>query len=525
MFINMLPMRAELRGDHSDHGDPAFTDLLARTRRCVLGAFEHGDPPFAKIVQALGVPRDVSRSPVFQTMFVLQNYEIGRFVDAAQGAGAGEARFEWVPIELRATRFDLELHLGESRGRLWGKLVYNTDLFGAATVRRMAGRFTTLLESIVDNPAAPVSALALLDADERTTVVDPWNDTDTDADFPATQTLHEPIEAQTASTPTATALVFEGAQVAYAQLNERANRIAHRLRALGIGPKTLVGVFAERSVELVAGLLGVLKAGGGYVPLDPEYPIDRIAFMLADSDAAVVLTQSHLQDTLPPTSATVLLLDDATEWDGQPATDPEPVASADNQAYLIYTSGSTGRPKGVPNTHRGIVNRLHWMQRAYRLGTDDAVLQKTPASFDVSVWEFFWPLRTGARLMLARPGGHKDAGYLRDLLIGQRITTAHFVPSMLTVFLAEEGIEACRSLRRVICSGEDAGRHRPGLPGPLPWLRAARSLWANRGSRRRQCLSLPRGRAGAGMHGADRRADRQHPSVRLGPRLPPPPRR
>ncbi|MDG4801278.1 non-ribosomal peptide synthetase/MFS transporter [Micromonospora sp. WMMD980] len=443
MFINMLPLRAELAGD------PTFTELLARTRRSVLDGFEHADVPFAKVVHELGLARDVSRSPVFQTMFVLQNYEMGRFRGVSR---SDEVTFEWTPMELKATRFDFELHAVETVDGLWGKLVFNTDLFDRATVERMARRWTALLDAVVAAPDTPVSRLPLLSEGERELLAG-WNDTA--ADFPRDQTLHGPIEERAAATPDAIAVTIDGHSRTYAQLNADANRIAHRLRAAGVGPETLVGVCAERSVELVAGLLGVLKAGGAYLPLDPEYPADRLAFMVTDADAPVVLVQSHLRDVLPATSATVLDLDDAAVWADRPATDPTPLAGPEHLAYVIYTSGSTGRPKGVPNTHRGIVNRLDWMQKTYGLGADDAVLQKTPASFDVSVWEFFWPLRTGARLVLAKPGGHKDAGYLRDLLVSERITTTHFVPSMLTVFLAEEGVEAATALRRVICSGEE----------------------------------------------------------------------
>ncbi|MEU3456519.1 amino acid adenylation domain-containing protein [Micromonospora sp. NPDC006766] len=443
MFINMLPLRAELAGD------PTFTELLERTRRNVLDGFEHAEVPFAKVVHELGLPRDVSRSPVFQAMFALQNYEMGRFREVS---GTDDVRFGWTPMELRATRFDFELHAVETVEGLWGKLVFNTDLFTRDTVERIAHRWTTLLTSIVAAPDTPVSRLELLPAPERALLA-AWNDTA--ADFPRAQTLHGPIEERAATTPDTVAVTIDGNSLTYAELNAAANRIAHRLRAAGVGPETLVGVCAERSLELVAGLLGVVKAGGAYLPLDPEYPADRLAFMVTDANAPVVLVQQHLREVLPDTAATVLALDDASAWADQPTTDPQPVAGPENLAYVIYTSGSTGRPKGVPNTHRGIVNRLDWMQKTYRLGVDDAVLQKTPASFDVSVWEFFWPLREGARLVLAKPGGHKDAGYLRDLLVAERITTTHFVPSMLTVFLAEDGIEAATALRRVICSGEE----------------------------------------------------------------------
>ncbi|MFC4852117.1 amino acid adenylation domain-containing protein [Actinophytocola glycyrrhizae] len=443
MFINMLPLRADLSAD------PTFTELLDATQRGVLDAFEHADVPFAKVVQELGLPRDVSRSPVFQAMFVLQNYEMGRFAGAASEEGT---EFRWTPMELRATRFDFELHLVEVPGGLWGKLVHNTDLFDRSTVERMADRFGALVKAIAAAPDTRVAELDVMTAEEAALVVGTWNDTT--AVFPAAATLHGIIEEQAVRTPSAVAVTFEGEHLNYAQLNAMANRIAHRLRATGAGAETLVGVCAERSLELVAGLLGVLKAGAAYVPLDPEYPADRLAFMVTDAAAPVVLTQSHLQDVLPSTDATILVLDHEEEWAGQPIHNPPPT-TADQLAYVIYTSGSTGRPKGVPNTHRGIVNRLDWMQKRYGLTASDAVLQKTPASFDVSVWEFFWPLQTGARLVLARPGGHKDAGYLRDLLVAEQVTTAHFVPSMLTVFLGEDGIEAATALRRVICSGEE----------------------------------------------------------------------
>ncbi|MDX3192679.1 amino acid adenylation domain-containing protein [Streptomyces sp. MN03-5084-2B] len=437
MFVTMLPLRARLGGD------PAFTELLDRTRAHVLDAFEHADVPFERLVDALGVPRDVSRSPVFQVMFAMQNYEMR----PPAGAGESEVDFHWLPMDLPSTRFDFEFHVVETEAGLLGKFVCATALFTATTVAGMAERLVTLLRSIVADPARPVSGLDIL-GEHRELVLNRWNDTA--GEIPP-GTLHGLVEAQVARTPDAPAVTFRGASLSYRELDERANRLAHRLRDLGVGPGTLVAVFAHRSFELVVAVLGVLKAGGAYVPLDPEYPADRLAFMLADAAAPVVLTQAALRGTLPPAEATVVVLDDLTG----PGTPVEPRAGAEDPAYVIYTSGSTGRPKGVPNGHRGIVNRLDWMQRAYGLDGSDAVLQKTPASFDVSVWEFFWPLITGARLVLAEPGGHKDAAYLRELLASEGITTAHFVPSMLSLFLAEPGSDALPALRRVVCSGEE----------------------------------------------------------------------
>ncbi|MFG1644993.1 non-ribosomal peptide synthase/polyketide synthase [Amycolatopsis sp. NPDC049252] len=265
-----------------------------------------------------------------------------------------------------------------------------------------------------------------------------WNDTTTDVPE-AGRTLTRLLTEQAARTPDATALVFEGETLTYRALHERANRLAHLLIGRGVGPGVLAGVCVDRSLDLVVALLAVLKAGGAYVPLDPDYPADRLAFMVADSAAPVVLTQSFLDDA------------DLSE---HPATEPETTTSTTDLAYAIYTSGSTGRPKGVLVPHEGIVNRLAWMQAEYGLTAADRVLQKTPSSFDVSVWEFFWPLLTGATLVVARPGGHRDPAYLAQLIRAERITTLHFVPSMLQAFLLDPAAATCTGLRRVLCSGE-----------------------------------------------------------------------
>ncbi len=445
MFVNMLPLRARVAGGEG------FTELLTRTRRIVLDAFDHADVPFEKLVNALDVSRDVSRSPVFQVLFALQNYQMGRLAEA----GSSDVEFRWRPGDAPATRFDFEFHAVEVAGGLLGKFVYNTALFTEVTVARMADNLVTLLRSIVTDADRPVSELDLLGDRERELVL--RSAAGPVVDVPET-TLAALVAEQVARTPDAVALTFRDESLSYAELDRRANQLAHRLRGLGVGPNTLVGVCAQRSVELVVALLGVLKAGGAYVPLDPEYPAERLAFMVSDSASPVVLVQAELRDVLPASEASVLVLDEEDEvrrLAALPGTAPEPVAGPDDIAYMIYTSGSTGKPKGVPNRHRAVVNRLDWMQRTYRLDGTDAVLQKTPASFDVSVWEFFWPLLTGARLVLAEPGGHKDVAYLRDLLISQRVTTAHFVPSMLTLFLAGDGVEACTALRRVVCSGEE----------------------------------------------------------------------
>ncbi|MEU6998280.1 amino acid adenylation domain-containing protein [Nonomuraea sp. NPDC046570] len=453
LFVNVLAMRADL------DGDPTFAELLARVRRGAEDAYAHQELPFEQLVGELGVERDVSRSPVFQTVLTMQSHPGGDAVWPGLTA-------EPFALEARAARFELELFLTERPDGLDGLFVYNRDLLGERTVEDLAAHFETLLRAAVADPSARLSALEMLGAGERERILacaeGPRQPYQKDA------TLGGLFEAQVARTPEAVALEFADERVTYAALDRRANRLAHRLRGLGVRPGARVAVCGERSVELVVSLLGVLKAGAAYVPLDPDYPADRLAFMLADAAAEVLLVQEGCRDRLPPAEIVTLAMDDPHE--GCPDDPPPATATAGHPAYMIYTSGSTGRPKGVPNTHEGIGNRLDWMQRAYGLTGDDVVVQKTPAGFDVSVWEFFWPLVVGARLVLAAPGGHRDAAYLRDLVTGRGVTTMHFVPSMLAAFLEEEGVEACVSLRRVVCSGEEltpnvAARFFEQLPG------------------------------------------------------------
>lgn len=278
---------------------------------------------------------------------------------------------------------------------------------------------------------------------------------DTGVDYRRDVCLHELFEAQIERTPDAVAVVFEGTHLTYRELNQRANQMAHYLRAFGVGSEVLVGIFMERSLEMIIGLYGILKSGGAYVPLDPEYPPERVAFMLQDTRVPVLLTQKRLVPELPSHGAKLVCLDADWPTIAKESTDnPSSGVMAENLAYVIYTSGSTGRPKGVMNCHKGICNRLLWTQDTYQLTDADRVVQKTPFSFDVSVWEFFWPLLFGARLIVARPGGHKDSNYLINLIVEQGITTIHFVPPMLQVFLDHKDVGNCDSLKRVICSGE-----------------------------------------------------------------------
>jgi amino acid adenylation domain-containing protein len=275
-------------------------------------------------------------------------------------------------------------------------------------------------------------------------------------EHPGPECLHQRVEAQVDRTPDSIAVVHGDESLTYRELDRRANRVAHHLLSLGTGPDDTVGVLMERSIELMVALLGVVKAGAAYVPVDPTYPRERVTTLLRDANVRAVLAQRRFETHAGFGDASVLALDGgAAGVSEMPATRPSVAVKPDNLAYVIYTSGSTGAPKGAMNTHRGIVNRLAWMQRQYGLAESDRVLQKTPFTFDVSVWELFWPLMTGARLVFARPGGHQEGDYLARLIQEAGITTVHFVPSMLQRFLDEPEIPGrCRSLVRVICSGE-----------------------------------------------------------------------
>ena len=266
--------------------------------------------------------------------------------------------------------------------------------------------------------------------------------------------LHEAFMAQVAAAPEAPAVRFEGRALTYGELDEQVDLLARRLRQLGVGPGSLVAVCLYRSIEMVVALHAILRAGGAYVPIDPEYPDDRIDMMLDDLAEPVLLAQARLRDRLAGAAARVVIIEELAARTHAPEATDLPSVSADDPAYVIFTSGSTGRPKGAMISHRAIANRIYWMQEAYGLVAGDKVLQKTPFSFDVSVWEFFWPLLFGAELVVAQPGGHRDSTYLARAIIDHGITTIHFVPSMLQLFLEDPLAGRCVSLRRVICSGE-----------------------------------------------------------------------
>ena len=444
-FVNTLVLRTQVDSTAS------FERLLQQVRVSTLGAYAHQDVPFEQLVEVLKPERHTSHSPLFQVMLVLQNVPM----DNLELPGL---TLQLLPSDNVTAKFDLTLDVAETDKQLVASFEYNTDLFDPTTIKRMAGHFTRLLDEIVANPTTPIRDLPMLGADELNQILVEWNATETA--YPQDQCIHELFEAQAEKTPEAVALVFEDRQLTYRELNERANQLAHYLRSQSVGPDVLVGICLERSMEMIVGLLGILKAGGAYVPIDPNYPEERIAFMLQDAGVNLTLTrEKHIhfikQNINPETNMLVVALDsDWSQIAAQPTANLTVTLLPENLAYMIYTSGSTGQPKGALNTHAAIFNRLFWMQSAFPLTPADRILQKTPFSFDVSVWEFFWPLMFGARLVMARPEGHKDPQYLVETIQREGITILHFVPSMLQAFLETQNVSMCHSLRRVICSGE-----------------------------------------------------------------------
>jgi amino acid adenylation domain-containing protein len=426
------------------HDGMTFRELLAQGERVVLETLKRQDAPYPKVLASLDIQRDPSHSPVFQTMFTLGP----RFaLDLGEGTSCRP-----FPVRRCAAKFELLLDVREVGDDIELEAEYNTDLFNAGTVDRMLRHYALLVERLADDIDVAVSGISFIPDDERRLILDVWNDTR--AEYPG-DTVIDLVEAQVERTPHAIAVESEERALTYAALNEASARLAGLLvERMRDRSSPFVGVLMERSLEMVVAIVAIVKAGLAYVPVDPEYPRDRVRFMIEDAELPLILTQERHRFLLQGVEAEVLV---PADWQhAAVAGDLTRDLSSDSPVYMIYTSGSTGRPKGVVNRHVSLFNRLFWMQSTYGLTADDCVLQKTPFSFDVSVWEFFWPLMFGARIVVAAPGGHRDPGYLRRVIRDRGITTLHFVPSMLNVFLEDdEDLRSwCASLRRVFCSGE-----------------------------------------------------------------------
>jgi len=436
LFVNTLALGGDLSSE------PSFEELVRQVRETTLGAFAHQDLPFEKLVEELDPERDLSRPPIFQALFELQT-AAGR----GPGLNGSGLRVETLGFERPTAQFELTLNAVVAEGRIALSATYARDLFDRTTVRRWLRAFETLAAAAAADPERPFDQLEIAAPAERHQVLAEWNDTG--AALGSGATIHGLVWHRAARVPDAVALSFEGAQLSYGELEGRARALAARLREEGAGLENRVGVAAERSLELVVGLLAVVETGAAYVPLDPGYPRPRLETMLEDAAPAVILADAAGRRSLGGVAVPIVELTTTT-----PAAEAPSPELPGALAYTIFTSGSTGRPKGAMNPHAGVVNRLLWMQEYFGLGAGDTVLQKTPMSFDVSVWEFFWPLLAGARLAVARPEGHRDPAYLSAAIERERVTTLHFVPSMLRAFLEAPDLGELSSLARVVTSGE-----------------------------------------------------------------------
>jgi amino acid adenylation domain-containing protein len=447
-FANTLVLRTRIDPSHT------FEELLHVHRAELLAAYDHQELPFDSLVEDLAPQRSLSQNPLCQILFVLQS--AGGEVEQPLVTGIPVTE---VAFDDRTSIMDLTCTVRGVGNELEVTLCYKTDLFAESTMRQLLSHYRKLVTDLTADRSLKPLQIPLLSDEEYRLVVDTWNSTK--RSYPLDRSLHSFILEQAAKTPERVALRSEVHEVTYQELASRSAQLARVLQDKGIRRGSMVGVCMERSCELVITLLAVLRAGAAYIPFDPEYPRERLQFMHEDSGIELLLLDTTGCSVFSCDHSKMFLVSDLTNTTEERVEFVSPDFQPEDVAYIIYTSGSTGKPKGAINSHRGIVNRLLWMQDEFGLTSEDTVLQKTPSSFDVSVWEFFWPLMTGATLVLAAPGGHRDPQYLIELIEKQNITTVHFVPSMLQIFLRafEEaarlsGNHCCPSLRRVVCSGE-----------------------------------------------------------------------
>ncbi|MDI9897101.1 non-ribosomal peptide synthase/polyketide synthase [Rhodococcus sp. IEGM 1381] len=448
MFVNTLALRTPM--------DPATTlrDQLAVVRETDLGAFGHADVPFERLVDALAPDRSQARHPIFQVMLTFQNLN-------RQTLTLSDLSVEGIDLGSGVAKFDLQVTLWENideSGAAAGidvQFDYATDLFDAASMQSLGRRFVRVLGALTDDPDTVVGDIDILDDGERARVLDEWNATEHAVDSAAT--LVSLFESRVVESPHNIATSFADEQVTYREFSDRVNALARLLVAEGVGPETVVATAMRRSVDMLVGIYAVLTAGGAYVPVDPDLPAERIDYIIETAGPVVLLTTERDGAGLD-TDVRRILIDtvDTAGLSTAPVTDADRRAELrpTDIAYVIFTSGSTGRPKGVAVSHESIVNRLLWMQAEYGLTESDKVIQKTPVTFDVSVWELFWPLQIGAELVVAEPDGHRDPAYLVRTVAQRGVTVAHFVPSLLAVFAATDGVSDCTGLRAVFASGE-----------------------------------------------------------------------
>ncbi|WGV24586.1 non-ribosomal peptide synthetase [Halotia branconii] len=438
LFVNTLVLRTNLEGN------PSFAELLQRVKQVALDAYAHQDVPFERLVEALQPERSLSHMPLFQVAFAMQNAPMGKLE-------LPNLSLNLLKIENSTAKFDLTLSMQETESGLLGEWEFNSDLFDATTITRMAGHFQTLLENLVVNPQQPVAEVSLLSASEQHQLLVEWNDTATD--YPQGKCIHQLFAEWVEQTPNAVAVVFENQQLTYRELNDRANQLAHQLQNLGVKPDVLVGICVERSLEMIVGLLGILKAGGAYVPLDPNYPAERLSLMLSDAQVQVLLTQQHLTHQFSELGVRQICLD--TDWETinqNSQENPVNTTTVENVAYVIYTSGSTGKPKGVMVPHRG-VNRLVLNTNYVPISTSDVFAQVSNCSFDAATFEIWGALLNGARLVIVSQDIVLSPQQFATCIQQQKLGIM-FLTAALFNQMAKEVPTAFQTMRYLLVGGE-----------------------------------------------------------------------
>lgn len=441
MFANTIAIRNKIERNEK------FSDLLTKIKFNLLEIYENQDYQFEQLISKLQIKRDMGRNPLFDVVFVYRN-------DETINVEMQDISFSTYELGVKYSKFDLSLDVVKLGNGIRYNFEYCTDLFKEETIRRMQAHFIHILDQVVKTPHIPINQIDMITEKEKNQIVNSFNNTD--ASYPEDKTIHEMFEDQVKRTPGNKAVLCGDEALTYEELNYKANQLAYILRKKGIGTNCVIGLMVYRSMEMLISILAVLKAGGAYVPIDPNYPDERKNYILKDCDVEILLTQSFISN-VEGFSGEIIYVDDSDIYEGD-GKDLKSFAGPKDTAYIIYTSGSTGMPKGVIIEHSALINRLNWMQKMYPIDSKDAVLQKTPYTFDVSVWELLWGLLVGARVCFLEPDGEKDPGKITNAIVKYNISTTHFVPVMLNAYLHYIAIlgnvDMLKCLKQVFASGE-----------------------------------------------------------------------
>ena len=441
-LIGLFKNKLALRTDCSNN--PTFEELIKRAEKTVLEAYEHRDLPFEQLIEHLDLPKDLSRHPLFQVVFVSQNVE----EEQIRFGGLELTHIRRKPV---LSKFDLIVNVIETTEGLCFRYEYATDLFDERHIESLNNYYIRFIKQILCNLEVSLSEIQILDQAELNQL-ESWNNTK--VEYPKDKCVHELFEKVVENRKDKTAIIHRGQHLAYKELNERANQLAHFLRDQGVGPETLVAIACDRSLDIIVGILAILKAGGCYVPLDPSYPLERLAYIMEDTQSPILLTQSHLIEKLPKTEAKVVLLDNSVVFKDYPISNLGRISQYCHLYYIVYTSGSTGKPKGVMIEQGALCDRLFWWSDYIPLTTEDRCLHQFSFSVDSAAVSLWWPLLNGAPIILPESHELSDIKYLANTIKRHKITTIFCTPSMMNVILDQKEIQESTYIRRLLFGGE-----------------------------------------------------------------------